>query len=233
MQHLQYLSYPFQAPSTLHHRHNLEKDPLHPPSAGLERKFYPGCPGSATVSAGLECFGRLGSLESHDVTMFFRGPTPIEIWRRIRSQSPQVLMLTFAVEGSSPSTRFLFPPFSLIWWVKHRRFASDLVVLCCSFFSISLSAGVPRSTHRGMDAEWAPDSSSGLAILQLATWEEVHIWDLQDRPSTFGNTQHDAWRSSREAVVVNSCVACVVVVGCCESPSNPPRHTSQASYSMG
>eukprot|EP00913_Durusdinium_trenchii_P027842 g26106.t1 len=57
------------------------------------------------------------------------------------------------------------------------------------------------SSILGMDAEWAPDSSSGLAILQLATWEEVHIWDLQDRPSTFGNTQHDAWRSSREAVV--------------------------------
>ncbi|CAK8987036.1 Exonuclease mut-7 homolog (Exonuclease 3'-5' domain-containing protein 3 homolog) [Durusdinium trenchii] len=38
------------------------------------------------------------------------------------------------------------------------------------------------SSILGMDAEWAPDSSSGLAILQLATWEEVHIWDLQEGP---------------------------------------------------
>jgi hypothetical protein len=29
-----------------------------------------------------------------------------------------------------------------------------------------------------MDAEWVPETK-GVAILQLATWEEVHIWDLQ------------------------------------------------------
>lgn len=30
-----------------------------------------------------------------------------------------------------------------------------------------------------MDAEWVPETK-GVAILQLATWEEVHIWDLQE-----------------------------------------------------
>lgn len=35
-------------------------------------------------------------------------------------------------------------------------------------------------TTIAMDAEWIPQSSKGVAILQLATWEEVHIWDLQD-----------------------------------------------------
>lgn len=36
------------------------------------------------------------------------------------------------------------------------------------------------ATTIAMDAEWIPQSSKGVAILQLATWEEVHIWDLQD-----------------------------------------------------
>lgn len=31
-----------------------------------------------------------------------------------------------------------------------------------------------------MDAEWVPSDKKGVAILQLATWEEVHIWDLQE-----------------------------------------------------
>ena len=35
-------------------------------------------------------------------------------------------------------------------------------------------------TTIAMDAEWIPQSSKGVAILQLATWEEVHIWDLQE-----------------------------------------------------